>query len=168
MIFQVRGLPILPRKTIRAGEFAGLIPFKEIGCEYCAGPHILFGVSELMIRILIGIAAIAFIFASLFLTRPDSSGGRLARKLCIGNAVGWLLFVPLSTKGHPPAFLIPGILFWLINLVLLPAAFFALRTGHKEREEKISFVAVAAAYIALNLAVLYVVPLVWLLSEAFG
>jgi hypothetical protein len=126
------------------------------------------GVSELMIRIVIGVAAIAFISASLFLTKPDSCGGRLARKLCIANAVGWLLIVPLSTRGHPPTFLIPTVLFWLVNLVMLPAAFFALRTAHKEREEKIPFVVVAAKYIALNLAVLFVVPIVWLLSEAFG
>jgi hypothetical protein len=60
------------------------------------------------------------------------------------------------------------ILFWLANLVLLPAAFFALWKSHKEREERIPFVAVGSTYIALNLAVLFVVPFAWVLIEAFG
>ena len=124
--------------------------------------------SDLTTRILIGVIAIGFIFVSLFLTKPDSSGGRLSRKLSIANAVGWLLIVPLSNKGHPPPSLIPMILFWLANLVLLPAAFFALWKSHKEREERIPFVAVGLTYIALNLVVLFVVPFAWVLIEAFG
>ena len=60
------------------------------------------------------------------------------------------------------------ILFCLANLVLLPAAFFALWRSHKEREERIPFVAVASTYIALNLVVLFVVPFAWVLTEAFG
>ena len=52
--------------------------------------------------------------------------------------------------------------------MLLPAAFFALWKSHKEREERIPFVAVDLTYIALNLAVLFVVPFAWVLFEAFG
>ena len=121
-----------------------------------------------MTRVLIGVVAIGFILVSVFLTKPDSSGGRLSRKLSIANAVGWLLIVPLSNRGHPPPSLIPMILFWLANLVLLPAAFFALWKSHKEREERIPFVAVGLTYVAFNLVVLFVVPFAWVVIEAFG
>lgn len=122
--------------------------------------------SELMIRILICVVAIVFIAASLSLTKPVSDGGRLTRKLCIGNAVGWLLLSPLSNSGHPPPVLIPLLLFWLINLVLLPAAATALWASYKEREEGFPFVAVASSYILMNLVTLFVVPFVGLLWEA--
>ena len=51
--------------------------------------------SDLMTRILIGVVAIGFILVSLFLTKPDSSGGRLSRKLSIANAVG-LTYIALN------------------------------------------------------------------------
>ena len=46
------------------------------------------------------------------------------------------LILPLPTTGHPPAFLIPFFLFWLSNLVLLPAAAIALRMSYREHEER--------------------------------
>ena len=118
-----------------------------------------------MTRILICVAAIVFVSLSLTLTKPVSDGGRLARKLCIANAIGWLFILPLSSKGHPPPFLIPAILFWLINLVLIPASAIALWTSHKKREEGFPFVAVASVYIGINLVTLFVVPVVWFLWE---
>lgn len=119
-----------------------------------------------MARVLIGVVAIAFVSVSLVLIKPVSDGGRLARKLCIANAVGWLLILPLGNAGHPPTFLIPAILFWLVNLVLLPAAASALWSSHKERVEGVAFLAVTTTYTFVNLAILFVVPSVWLLMEA--
>ena len=121
--------------------------------------------SELIIRILIGIAAVMFISLSLTLTKPVSDGGRLARKLCIANAAGWILILPLSNKGHPPPSFIAIVLFWLVNLVLLPAAAAALWTSYKGREEGFAFVAVASTYLAINLAVLFVIPVIWFVLE---
>ena len=121
--------------------------------------------SELTTRILVGLVVIIFVFLFLILTKPVSGGGRLSRKLCVANAVGWLFILPLSSTGHPPPFLIPTALFWLINIVLLPAAAFALWTSYKEREERISYLAVASSYIVVNLAILFVIPLVWLVRE---
>ena len=121
--------------------------------------------ADLITRILIGHVVIIFIFLFLILTKPVSGGGRLARKLCIANAVGWLFILPLSSTGHPPPFLIPTALFWLINLVLLPSAAFALWASYKEREERVPYLAVASSYIVGNLAILFVVPLVWLVRE---
>ena len=122
--------------------------------------------SELIARILIGLVVITFVFLFLLLTKPVRGGGRLARKLCIANAVGWLFILPLSSTGHPPPFLIPMALFWLINLVLLPAAAFALWASYKERGEGIPYLAVASSYIVMNLVILFVIPFVWVVREA--
>lgn len=122
--------------------------------------------SELTTRLLICIVAVLFISVSLILTKPVSDGGRLTRKLCIANAVGWLFILPFSSRGHPPPVFFPAALFWLINLVLLPAAVAALWASRKEREEGIPFVTVASTYIVMNLLVLFVVPFVWVLWEA--
>jgi hypothetical protein len=118
-------------------------------------------VTELIVRIIAFPALLIFVFVILRLIKPVSAGGSLARKLSIANAVGWLIILPLSTTGHPPPFLFPTILFWLINLILLPATAIALWVSHKEREERADFVAVASAYVAVNAVVLFVVPLIW-------
>jgi hypothetical protein len=122
--------------------------------------------SELMAKILIFLMATVFVYLSLRLAKPVSWGGTLSRKLCIANAAGWLIILPLSTVGHPPPFLIPTLLFWLINLVLLPTAAIALWMGHKEREEKIPYLIVASTYVAMNILILIGAPLVWVLRDA--
>jgi hypothetical protein len=123
-------------------------------------------VSESIARILICLIVIAFISVSLSLAKPVSDGGKLSHKLCIANALGWLAILPLSNRGHPPPFLIPMIFFWLINLVLLPSAAIALWVGHKEREERVRYFAVGVAYVAMNVLVLFIVPFIWLLTNA--
>jgi len=123
-------------------------------------------VSDLIIRLLIGLVVILFVSASLTLTKPVSDGGRLARKLCIANAAGWLFLLFLPSTGHPPAILIPMVLFWLANLVLLPAAGFALWTSHKGREERIPYLSIASGYVVINIVVLFVIPVAWLLRES--
>jgi hypothetical protein len=122
--------------------------------------------SEIFARILISVLVVMFVAVSISLAKPVSSGGTLSRKLCLANAVGWLIILPLSSTGHPPPFLIPTILFWLINLVLLPAAAIALWVSHREREERMVYLSVASSYVAMNFIVLFVVPFVWLLREA--
>jgi hypothetical protein len=107
-----------------------------------------------------------FATASLSLAKPVSGGGTLSRKLCIANAIGWLIILPLSSTGHPPPFLIPTVLFWLINLVLLPAAAIALWVSHKQSEERIPYLVIASTYVAMNFVILFVVPFVWVLREA--
>jgi hypothetical protein len=82
--------------------------------------------------------------------------------LCVVNASGWLLILPLSDGGHPPAFLFPLLLFWLVNLPLLPATTVALWTCQKSREEKPLFLAVTSIYVVINMAVLFILPLIWL------
>jgi hypothetical protein len=123
-------------------------------------------VAELVARIIAFLAVLIFVFVCLRLIKPVSGGGRLSLKLCIANAVGWLIILPLSTTGHPPPFLFPTVLFWLINLVLLPATAIALWVSHKEREERALYIATASTYVAMNAIVLFVVPLVWVVREA--
>ena len=120
--------------------------------------------AELIVRVIAFLALLIFVFVSLRLIKPMTGGGRLARKLCIANAVGWLIILPLSTTGHPPTFLFPTILFWLINLVLLPATAIALWVSHKEREERALYLATASTYVAVNAVILFVVPLVWVVA----
>jgi hypothetical protein len=123
-------------------------------------------VAELVARIIAFLAVIIFVFVCLRLIRPVTGGGKLSLKLCIANAVGWLIILPLSTAGHPPPFLFPTVVFWLINLVLLPATAIALWVSHKERKERTLYLAAASPYVAMNAVVLFVVPLVWIIREA--
>ena len=122
--------------------------------------------AEFVARIIGFLVVLIFVFVCLRLIRPVSAGGRLSLKLCIANAVGWLIILPLSTTGHPPPFLFPTAVFWLINLALLPATAIALRVSHKEREERTLYLATASTYVAVNAVVLFVVPLVWFVREA--
>ena len=122
--------------------------------------------NELFAKVFIFLVVLLFASACFSLARPVSSGGRLSLKLCIANAVGWLLILPMSDAGHPPPSLIATAFFGLINLVLIPAATVALWISYKEREERARYLAVAGAYITLNLLTLFVIPLVWLLSSA--
>ena len=122
--------------------------------------------AELVARIIAVLAVLTFVFVCLRLIKPVTGGGRLSRKLCIANAVGWLIILPLSMTGHPPPFLFPMVLFWLINLVLLPATAIALWVSHKERDERALYLATASTYVAVNAVILFVVPLIWVVREA--
>ena len=122
--------------------------------------------SDLVIKVIPMSVVMLFVCSCLALTKPISSGGRLSRRLCIANAVGWLVILLLDSQGHPPPFLIPLIIFWLANLVLLPAAISALWVSYRDGVERHGYLAVASVYIALNLVVLFVVPSIWILSNA--
>jgi hypothetical protein len=60
--------------------------------------------------------------------KPVTDFGRISQRLCVVNAVGWFILLPLSDRGH--------------------------------RQERKSYLAIAAAYVALNIIFLYVVPAV--------
>ena len=116
---------------------------------------------------LIIITVVALFIATCFLwVKPISDCGKLARKLCLVNALGWVLLLPLSGRGHPPPFLFPALLFWLLNLPLLPATAIVLWVCRKGHDEKAPYLAVASAYVVMNAVVLFIVPLVWLVVAA--
>jgi CDP-diglyceride synthetase len=119
-------------------------------------------VSDLILKLLIALVVLGFAAACLFITRPASAAGKFSLKLALINGAGWLLLLPLPNDGHPPLWLVALAVFWLINLVLLPAATIALWMSFKEREEKTRYVAAAGSYLGLNFVVLFLVPLIWL------
>ena len=121
--------------------------------------------TELVVKVSICLVAAIFLTICLLWKRPISDGGKLSLKLCAVNAAGWLLIMllPFSESGHPPPWLFPTLLFWLINLPLIPSAAVALWVCYKGREERASYLAVAAAYVVMNAAVLFILPLVLLI-----
>jgi hypothetical protein len=121
--------------------------------------------SDSLFRILIVIISIVFAFLALTLTIPISDGGKLARKLCLIDAAGWVFIMALPTSGHPPAYLIPLALFWLANFVMMPAAVFALWKSYKERQENKTYLAVAFTYAAINLFVFIGIPIIGVIKE---
>jgi hypothetical protein len=114
-------------------------------------------------RMIILIVVVLFLLCSLTLARPLSGGGKLSLKLFIVNAFGWLALLPFfGGRGDPPSWLIFLMLFWLVNLVLLPAGIIAVWVAFREHEEKIGYLALASAYALLNVITLFVFPLIWL------
>ena len=116
-------------------------------------------------RIGIAITALLFISISFGVIKPSSDSGRLSRKLSLINAIGWLILLPLPDKGHPPLILFPLVLFWLANLVLVPAAIIALWVSHRDGEEKLRYLLLAGTYVALNLIFLFAIPLLWFVDS---
>jgi hypothetical protein len=117
--------------------------------------------SESVVETFFGLVILLFVVAMFTVAKPKSGSGTLARKLCIANAIGWLILLPLSSSGSPPQFLIPGLLFWLINTVLMPASVVALVVSLKERTERTGYLLVTSTYVAINIVVLFIVPLAW-------
>ena len=101
----------------------------------------------------------------LVLLKPGSGGGQLALKLIVINALGWLVILVLPDGGHPPLWLLVLLLFFPLNLVLLPAASAALWKSYKEREEKNSYLMMSGAYVFANFLVLVVIPITWLVTS---
>ena len=122
--------------------------------------------TEILVKTTIFSVVALFIIICLLWKKPVSDGGKLSFRLCLVNALGWFFILPFSDKGHPPPFLFPMLLFWLINLPLLPATAASLWVCLKAYEEKVSYLAIASAYVSMNVIVLFISPLVWLVHEA--
>jgi len=120
---------------------------------------------EVSFRIVVALLVLIFATTCLTVAKPISDGGRLSLKLCLFNAIGWLVILPLSDRGHPPPFVIALLPFWLLNLVLLPAAFIALRVSYKQHEERKTYLVIAGSYLALNVFVLFLIPAIWILGN---
>ena len=123
-------------------------------------------VTEFVVKISVLSVATLFLVLCILWKKPVSDGGKLSFKLCLVNALGWFFVLPLSDRGHPPPFLFPLLLFWLINLPLLPAAGVALWVSYKGRGERASYLAIASAYVVMNIVILFILPLAWLIREA--
>ena len=113
---------------------------------------------------LIAVGIIAVLWAAvLFLwAKPATGHGKLARALLAANACGWLLLLPFAgASGHPPPVVIWALLFWPLNLLLLPVAATILWLCRRDGAERKSYLAAAAAYVAANVLALYVIPVIW-------
>ena len=112
--------------------------------------------------IVAGIVAPLWVVALFLWAKPASGYGRLARALLAANACGWLLVLPVvDVSGHPPPVVIWALLFWLLNLLLLPVASTILWLCRKDAGERKFYLAVASAYVVANVLALYVVPVAW-------
>ena len=112
---------------------------------------------------LIIFSAVATFAVCLWWKRPVTDPGKLTLKLCLFNALGWLIVLPVPDTGHPPPFVLAALLFWLLNLLLMPVTATALWACRKEGEERVSFLWIAVGYVTANVLALYVLPLVILI-----
>lgn len=113
----------------------------------------------------VAIALIVIIYASgLVMLKSVSAGGRLSLMFALLNALGWIVILMLQGEGHPPPWLFPFIAFWLLSLIVIPAAGVALWKSHKEGDEKKTYLKMAGFYFLVNFVVLFVFPIVWWLA----
>ncbi|MCA1816701.1 MAG: hypothetical protein LC746_09895 [Acidobacteria bacterium] len=119
--------------------------------------------SEQTAKIVIGLAVIISVSSFFTWAKPATNDGRSSRKLCVVNAAGWLLLLPvLGEKGHPPPFIFWVLLFVPLNFVLLPMTATALWVCRRDGRERKAYLAAAFGYVVANVSVLFVVPLIWL------
>ena len=119
--------------------------------------------TETWVKFLIASVVGVFLAVCYLWKRPLTDFGKISRRLCALNAVGWaIVLLPWSKKGHPPSLLFPIVIFWLLNFVLLPAIGLFLWMCRKDHQERKSYLATASIYLALNIIVLYIVPLIGL------
>jgi hypothetical protein len=111
-------------------------------------------------KLLVGGTVGSFLAVCYVWKKPVTDFGRISRRLCVVNAVGWFILLPLSDRGHPPPYLFPFVGFWLLNFLLLPAIAIVLWMCRRDRQERKSYLAIALTYVALNIIFLYVVPVV--------
>jgi hypothetical protein len=121
--------------------------------------------TETVVKVLIGSTVIIFLVLSYLWKKPTTDFGKISLKLCAVNAMGWLIILPLSDRGHPPPFLFPALFFWLLNLLLLPATATVLWLSRKDGQEKRAYLVAASIYVTMNVVVLYALPLIGLLHE---
>ena len=98
--------------------------------------------------------------------RPVTTSGKYSFILSVVNALSWLIVLSLGTTGHPPPFLMIGLLLWLLNLPLLIANTTLLWVARKSREERRGYLIVGSTYLVLNIVALCILPLVLLLWSA--
>lgn len=131
-----------------------MIVFKQTGKE---------NMTATVVQILVCSMVMIFLAISYLWNKPLTDFGRISLRLCAVNAIGWLIILPMSKEGHPPTFLIPFVLFWVLNLLLLPAAATVLWQCRKEGGEKSSYLIGAAAYVLINMALLFILPVLVLI-----
>lgn len=112
--------------------------------------------------IVAGIVVVLWVAALFLWAKPITEYGKWARALLAANGAGWLLGLAVAeVPGHPPPVVVFVVLFWPLNLLLLPAASVILWVCRRDAEGG-AYLTVAAAYVVVNVFLLYVVPLGWM------
>ena len=115
------------------------------------------------VMIAAGVIAVMWVAALFLWATPATGYGKLSRALLAVNAGGWLLGLSAAgVGGHPPPVVFWSLLFWLLNLLLLPVASTILWLCRRDAGERKSYLAAASAYVVANVLALYVVPVIWL------
>lgn len=109
------------------------------------------------------ITSVSVILACALWKRPVTAAGWFSFALCMINGIGWFA-VLLIPEPEPLLVFFPIIPFWLFNIMLLHSAGFMLWTCKQDAIERRPFLAIAATYVSLNIVILYVCPLIYLLS----
>lgn len=121
------------------------------------------------VKVLIGLTVALLLLLCYLWKKPQTDFGKMSLRLCLVNAVGWFVLLPLSNKGHPPTIVLGAFVFWPLNLILLPVIALLLWICHKDQKENKSYLVIASIYVTLNVVLLYVVPSVGLIfSMIFG
>jgi hypothetical protein len=118
-------------------------------------------VSELQFAIVVCAVLAAYLLTAAW-RRPVTDGGKFFLKLSLINVASWIVVLPLPSRGHPPLQVILGALLWLLNTPVLITLAIALVIAFRSREERRLFLTVAAIYLALNMILLWIVPVVLL------
>ena len=121
--------------------------------------------AEPWVKILIGLTVCVFLVLCYLWKTPLTDFGKISLRLCVVNAIGWFVVLSFSERGHPPSWLFPTLLFWLLNFILLPAIAVVLWMCRKDQEERKSYLAIASTYLALNVVLLYIFPIVGLIFD---
>lgn len=116
--------------------------------------------------IVVGAVAALWVAALFLWAKPSTEYGRWARALLAFNGAGWLLGSLLAyVPGHTPPIVYLVVLFWPLNLLLLPAASVMLWVGHRGEGERGAYLLAAFAYVVVNVLMLYVVPVIWVYQQ---
>ena len=118
--------------------------------------------ADTWIRVLIGLTVSIFLALCYLCKTPLTDFGKISLRLCFFNAIGWFIILPFPERGSPLSWSFPALLFWLLNFILLPAIVVVLWMCRKDHEERKSYLAIASTYLALNVVLLYIFPLVGL------
>ncbi|MEO6392534.1 MAG: hypothetical protein ABIP75_11825 [Pyrinomonadaceae bacterium] len=105
------------------------------------------------------LANVTVILACALWKHPVTAGGWFSLALCMINVLGWYAVALFPDQGHPPLSLFPSVFFWFFNILLLPTIGVSLWMLHIEKEERAAFITIASIYFALNVTVLYLLPL---------
>lgn len=120
--------------------------------------------TDIFVKVAVFAVLMMFVAVCSLWQKPRTPSGKLALKLCLINVISWVIVLPLDDEGHPPPRVMAGALLWLLNLPVLVALIAALSVSFRSREENVVYLTIITIYVALNVALLCILPaflLIW-------